>query len=159
MLLATTLWGTESEEYVPCEKTYVHPYATSLEENKILIQKGDEYFQVSTLYSDADGLYYTDILCKFHDPMIDEDAQNLFLDNKQADETLSLLPEIDADQHPLLEQCIENEITKLPTKDPKSTAPTSSATDSKVVTPSAPPPLQEKPTRKKGAWPYTNKQR
>ena len=141
--LVATLWGSERDEYIPCEKTYVHPYATFLEENKILIQKGDERFQVSTLYSHADGLYYTDILCKFHDPFIGEDVQDLFSD-------IPLSLPIEEDAH------TKEESKALPTKKPENIAPTFSASDSKTSAPTTS--LPEKPTRKKGAWPYTNKQ-
>lgn len=153
--LTATLWGSEREEYIPCEKTYVHPYATFLEENKILIQKGDERFQVSTLYSDADGLYYTDILCKFLDPFIGEDVQDL-----SSDIPLSLPIEEEGQDLSLplpIETRTKEESKTLPTKNPENITPTSSASDCKTSAPNTT--LPEKPTRKKGAWPYTNKQR
>src|SRR5579862_7121512 len=46
--------------FVPCQKTYITPTQVIFSENEIFVHIDDMAFRTSTIYSDAQGLYFQD---------------------------------------------------------------------------------------------------
>jgi hypothetical protein len=61
-LFIQEMMATTTQNFEPCEKTYVDFYKVDLEENIIKVKDEEGVHQTSAIYSDHNGLYYKDYL-------------------------------------------------------------------------------------------------